>query len=106
MALNIAGHESEEPAILSELGRVGQGFGLQDAVVPFVADVEVRVGTFVPPGPVFFLGDATAMIGREGTGRERGSPALGRLRGGLKDCMLAPGQFERRREVRLCVEGL
>ena len=43
IGLGIAGDECKKPAILFDLRVVGRGFGPQDAVDPFVADVDIGV---------------------------------------------------------------
>ncbi len=60
---SVAMQKDKEPVIEVQLRAIGQGFGLQNAVVPLVTYVNVRIGILVPLGEVFFFSDATPFIG-------------------------------------------
>ena len=69
MCLDILTQERKKPVAKIKLRLIGQGFGLQSAIVPFVADVDVRVGMLIPFGPVFFQRDQASFIRRGQAGR-------------------------------------
>ena len=62
----IAAQKVQEPIVKFKLRGIGQGFGLQSAVIPFVTDIHVRVRILIPLGPVLLQGDITPFIGRPG----------------------------------------
>ena len=60
---NVAMQQDKEPVVEVQLRLVGQGFGLQDAVVPLVTYVNVRIGILVPLSEILLFGDATPFVG-------------------------------------------